>query len=117
MSERFGLNLVFTVFAAAMIIIAATVSVNLGVYRLDEQTVAFLSQVLNVGELLMMPLLLGVLGAGTHLRCLKCVLKATPDRWFGIHGLLFMGNHKEWSLDIAICSLGSQKNSDRLKSE
>lgn len=66
-SERYGLILAFAVFAAAMFIIAAAVAVNPGIYKLDEQTVAFLSQAFNAGVLLTIPLLLGALGAGTRL--------------------------------------------------
>jgi hypothetical protein len=67
MSEMYRLILAFAAFAAAMFIIAAAVAVNPGIYKLDEQTVAFLSQAFNAGVLLTIPFLLGAAGAGTRL--------------------------------------------------
>ncbi|GFM67549.1 hypothetical protein K5D57_01355 [Pseudomonas cichorii] len=66
-SENYRLILAFAVFVGAMSIIATAVYVNPGVYKLDEQTVAFLSQAFNAGVLLTIPFLLGAVGAGTRL--------------------------------------------------
>ena len=66
-TETYRLILAFAVFFSVMCVMGAAVSANPGVYKLDEQTVAFLSQAFNAGVLLTIPLLLGALGAGTRL--------------------------------------------------
>lgn len=67
LNEHYRLILAFFVFASLMTVISTALYTNPGVYKLDEQTVQFLSEAFNAGVLLTIPFLLGAAGAITRL--------------------------------------------------